>query len=155
MNRFSITYASFIFALALGLAPVPGASAADPFCARTLNDIKQAAQDPAMRLSFSNQGGAFSSGVCWWLSRFQRAALYLARFYPELPKPTADEARKLIRRLAQMNEVVEIPGYRNIFDFSCDFSTLIQRRLERWQILDGIFRFAWIEGIRGKSALPN
>ncbi len=53
-----------------------------------------------------------------------------------------------------MSAIVEVPGYANLRDFSRDFQGLIQERLERWQVLDGLLGFAWVDGAMGDTELP-
>jgi len=102
-------------------------------------------------LSFANQGGIFGGGVCWWHSRFTRNAAYLARFRPELPQPTEEEARVIIKAIRKGKSLIEIPGFRNLTEFSWRWDQLILRELEAWQRNDGIVRQQWIRGLSGSS----
>ena len=111
------------------------------------------AENSDNRLAFVNQGGIFNGGVCWWHSLFQRAALYNVVFRPELAKPTAAQAKKLIHSIASGKKVVEIPGYRNLREFSSAWQKLIQDKLEEWQLVDGILKFAWIKGLSGSPSI--
>lgn len=142
-----------------GVAQVGTALADDDkgsFCdERSSARIMEIASDQSMRLSFENDGGLGGGGVCWWHSRFQRAMWYLARFQPELPKPSEDQRRKIVRRLASRRFVVEIPGYRNGFEFSKDNQELIQRELNHWQLRDAFINQAYIRGLSGRSAYRN
>lgn len=121
------------------------------YCGRTRGSFLALALDPSQRLSFANHGGISNGGVCWWHSRFQRASLYLTVYRPELPKPTRAEARVLIHAIRKMRQVVVIPGYRDLSEFSKDFQFDIQSQLERWQLFDGIVGFRWIDGLMGAS----
>ena len=85
------------------------------------------------RLAFTNQGGLFGMGVCWWHSALTRAAAYLALFDPTQARPTTNEARQIIQRLASLREIVVIPGYSNLYDFSQDFRRILVEELESWQ----------------------
>lgn len=146
---------SLRFGLWLGLvvyAFAPPAFGSD-ICSRTPAEFQRMIFDPNNRLAFANDGGLLDGGVCWWHSRFQRAANYLAVFRPDLPKPTEDEAFFLVFRLTQMNRVVEIPGYANLHEFSSDFERVIQERLEFWQAWDGFFNQAWIRGLSGGTRM--
>lgn len=100
-------------------------------------------------LAFKNRGGLLNKGVCWWHNLFQRSAIYLAVFKPEQPKPDVVLARKIIHALAAGRRVVEIPGYKNMSEFSKDWQKEIQRKLEAWQREDGFLKFAWIQGLSG------
>jgi hypothetical protein len=103
------------------------------------------------RLSFTNHGGLANGGVCWWHSRFTRKAAYLAIYRPELPKPSKEEAYDIVLAIRMGNKVVEVPGYRNLYEFSRDFKDIIQQRLERWQVGDGFMRQQWTVGLWGAS----
>lgn len=97
----------------------------------------------------SNEGGFLGIGVCWWHSRFQRAAWALSYYRPDLPKPDRKRAQEIIALIASMKSVVEIPGYRNFSEFSKEWPDLIQKKLESWQLKDGIFKFSWAGPIPG------
>lgn len=103
------------------------------------------------RLSFTNRGGLVNGGVCWWHSRFTRKAAYLAIFRPDLPKPTKDEAYDIVLAIRMGRKVVEVPGYRNLYEFSRAHRDVIQQRLERWQVGDGFMRQQWAVGLWGGS----
>lgn len=113
--------------------------------------IEKIASDPAMRMGFKNHGGFANGGVCWWHSRFQRAAWYLANFDDSLPAPNAAAARVLIRKIISRKEVVTIPGYRDLSTFTRDFKVEIQRQLDAWQIRDALINQAYIRGLSGQS----
>jgi hypothetical protein len=102
-------------------------------------------------LSFTNRGGLINGGVCWWHSRFQRNAMVLAKFRPELPAASTDEVKKLIKAIRKGKKVVEIPGYENISEFSYYHRSEIQDELEKWQKGDGFIRQQWIVGLAGSS----
>ncbi|OPL19193.1 MAG: hypothetical protein AVO35_12130 [Candidatus Aegiribacteria sp. MLS_C] len=104
-------------------------------------------------LGFRNHGGLLGKGVCWWYSRFTRNALYLARFYPDRPPPSRAEARRMISCIMGASAVTCIPGFSCLRDFSAEYHHEIQRVLERRQILEGVFLFAWIDGLAGASGL--
>ena len=100
--------------------------------------------------SFRNSGGIFSAGVCWWHSRFQRAALYLTTYRPDKPKCSEKEAKRIISNLVRGRKVSEINGFNNFYDFSKEFQGLIQKRLNIWQLIDGIFFWQWLNGLAGE-----
>ncbi len=105
-------------------------------------------------LIFLNSGGLLRKGVCWWHSRFTRNALYLAYFEPDAPPPDPGETLTIAYSIMRASRVVRIPGYRCLADFSRDHRAMIQKMLERWQLYDGIVRFAWVNGLTGASRLP-
>jgi hypothetical protein len=123
------------------------------FCADRKDDlfVKDLLMNPLNLMSFQNHGGLLNRGVCWWHSRFQRNALYLTIFKPQLPKPTEDEAHDLIKAIRSGKSIIAIPGYSYFSEFSKDYENLIQHELEKWQKADGILKFAWINGLSGKS----
>ncbi|MFG1481840.1 hypothetical protein ABMA79_02015 [Halobacteriovorax sp. HFRX-2_2] len=100
-------------------------------------------------MGFRNYGGLLNGGVCWWHSRFHRNALYLGVFRPEYSKPSEDEAKNIIKAIRRGRSVVEIPGYRNLREFSIDNDHLIQNELEAWQKTDGFINQQWVIGLLG------
>ena len=150
MGRKNSLRSAFLLFLTASAFIASSALAADALCNRSGADLLQQAIDPAQRLSFENHGGLFNGGVCWWHSRFQRNALYLAKFRPELPKLSREDNFALIQRLRHFN-VVEFPGYKNLQEFSKENEDLIQNELERWQLDDGTIGFGWIDGLEGES----
>lgn len=103
------------------------------------------------RLSFRNQGGLANGGVCWWHARFQRNATYLVQFAPSKPAPTDKEAKKIIDKIRKGRDVVEIPGYSNLYSFSLKYKEQILKELEAWQRTDGFINQAWLLGIKGRT----
>jgi len=110
--------------------------------------IQQRLLHPQNRLTFTNEGGLFNGGVCWWHSRFTRNAQYLAVYLPQKPKPNKDQANRIISQI-RAGKPVEIPGYSSLAGFSLDHQKLIQSQLETWQISNGGFGFAFIDGLSG------
>ena len=108
--------------------------------------------DQRNRLAQRNYGGLLGGGVCWWHSRLQRSATYLSVYRPDLPKATAKEADQIVQLLAANSRVVEIPGYENLYQFSREHWSIIQRKLERWQKVDGFLKWEWI---RNMSSMPS
>ena len=100
-------------------------------------------------ISFENKGGILNKGVCWWHSRFQRSSFYLSLCLPNETKEDEDSAKKKIRKLMKANEVVELHGFDSFFDFTKEYESEIQSRLNRTQIIEGIFMFGWINGLYG------
>jgi hypothetical protein len=47
--------------------------------------------------------------------------------------------------------VTAIPGYSNLREFSIDHRAEIQRTLEGRQLFEGLFLFAWVNGLTGSS----
>ncbi len=111
------------------------------------HSIQQILTDPRNQLHFYNQGGVLNGGVCWWHSRFIRAAAYLAIFDPAQAKPNLEEAKKIIHTIRQRKDIVVIPGYRNLYEFSIDWGNEILDKLEDWQKSDGLMKFSWFKGL--------
>lgn len=129
----------------------------DQFCvdrgnARFAKDLTRSAGN---LMAFSNRGGIANGGVCWWHSRFQRNALYLTIYNPQKKRPTEDEAAKIIEKIRDGKDVVEIPGYRSFSDFTTYHQTQIQRELEKWQKSDGIVKFNWLIGLSGDNVVTS
>lgn len=121
--------------------------AADPaLFLKTLNQSEN-------RLSFTNHGGLFNGGVCWWHSRLTRAAQYLAVFDPSATPVTEDEAYDLVRRLRD-GRPVTINGYKNLYEFSLAHYRPIQQNLEEWQISNGGFGLGFLDGLMGSTSVP-
>lgn len=115
--------------------------------------MKQRFFDPNERLDFNNGPyGLGGGGVCWWHTRFQRNALYLTNFEPSKEKPSLDEAKKIIRRIRNGDDVVNIPGFANLKEFSAAYSNEIIKELEDWQLVDGFVKQKWMQGLSGKSS---
>jgi hypothetical protein len=125
------------------------------YCANVKNNdyFKMLIMDSRNRMAFTNRGGLANGGVCWWHSRYQRAAVYLTTYRPDLPKPTRKQAKKIVRQIRKRRSVVIIPGYNNFAEFSGAWRYLIQKSLERWQILDGFVFQSWIAGLTGRSSV--
>ncbi len=126
------------------------------------------------RLSFRNAGGLANGGVCWWHSRFTRNANMLAYFSPEKARPqdiyinkrvrrsngkgtrlvqipAPGSIQDIIRKIKNGDEVVEIPGFSNLHEFSSYYQNEIQSLLENWQLEDGLIKQKWIVGLMGKN----
>lgn len=115
--------------------------------------IQNILKDPKNQLHFMNQGGIFEGGVCWWHSRFTRAAAYLAIFDPAQPKPNREEAKNIILTIRKRKDIVVIPGYRNLIEFSYDWGDEILDKLEDWQKSDSLTRFSWFNGMTKEKDL--
>jgi hypothetical protein len=127
----------------------------EDFCGR-FNDpqtIKSFSNDANNLLNFKNHGGLFNGGVCWWHSKFQRNLFYLSIFNPYSPSPAPTEIKKLIHKIRQGNQIVVIPGFFNVHDFSEQNRSAIQAELEAWQLFDGIVLSLWIDGLRGNTKI--
>lgn len=127
------------------------------FCSKrnSSNKIQNQVASSDNFLSFRNQGGLVNGGVCWWHSRFQRNAMVIARFRPELPHPSERELKKIIKAIRKGKKVVEIGGYESISQFSYDNADLIQAELEKWQKGDGFLRQQWAVGLWGSSEISS
>lgn len=122
------------------------------FCQQTSH--LEALSDESNHLFFKNSGGLLNSGVCWWHSRFTRNALYLVQWRPDLAKPSIKQAKKIIRKIRRGLGVVVVPGFANLNSFSQAHESLIRSELENWQIMDGVFKNKWIDGLSGTPSMP-
>jgi len=93
-------------------------------------------------LLLRNTSGWLNTGLCWWTSRLQRSALYLAYLSPNKPKPNKLQAKKIIRKLFHMRSLVEVPGYSNFYDFFIDYNELIENQLSAKQIEESYTYFS-------------
>ncbi|UXR65890.1 hypothetical protein EZJ49_06465 [Bdellovibrio bacteriovorus] len=119
------------------------------FCAMTTQDYRDLLMKKENHLAFVNEGGIGGQGVCWWHSMFTRNATYLAIYRPELPRPTRSEARQIIEDISANRGVVDIPGFRNLEEFSAAHRDQIQASLDAGQIVDGGILFGWVRGVTG------
>lgn len=127
----------------------------ESFCSDRKDEkfVKDLTMDSSNLMSFWNHGGLANSGVCWWHSRFQRNALYLTIYKPNLPRPSDSEARELVKQIRDAKDIVVIPGFKNFSEFTRVHEAQIQRELEKWQKGDGVIRFAWVKGLSGKPSV--
>ncbi len=126
--------------------PVRAASSQAAFCQRTQNwaQFQTYAHDPANLFAFGNPPGPWKTGLCWWHTRFQRLALYLTIYRPELPRPTHPaQVWRLLDTVAFARGVVEIPGYENFSEFSEAWEETITQYLSQWQSFEGLTRATW------------
>ncbi len=117
-------------------------------CERSHEQVIDMLKQEDHRLSFFNDGGLFNGGVCWWHSRLERAANYLAVFSPEKVKPSGERLKQILKDLSFLRPV-EIPGYKNLFEVSYHNKKIFQETLNQWQVRDGFINQAWIKGLSG------
>lgn len=97
-------------------------------------------------------------GLCWWHSRLQRKAAYLAVFRPDLPQPSLDDFRKIFHKLIFRFDVVEIPGFANLSEIKLrEHVKVIEDLLSNQQIIEGVVRQSWIRNKIGgyKNGVKN
>ena len=105
---------------------------------------------PTNNLVFANGGGLFGQGVCWWHSLFTRSAAYKTIYYPHAPKPDSEQVARIIYAIAYGKQIVAVPGYRNLLQFSWQHATEIQDYLNQMQ-WTATLNFDWINGLQGSS----
>lgn len=88
---------------------------------------------PIMQMGVPNAGGRWGTGLCWWHTRFHRAAVYLMDFAPKRPKPTAKEARVLLARISEFKPAT-VPGYGSLAEFTQDFKKELYSVLSDWEL---------------------
>lgn len=128
----------------------------EEFCRNRLSnfdDVQKLIQRSSNQLSRTNAGGLLGQGVCWWHSRFTRNAAYIAQFRPDLPRLTEMEEIKILAKIRRGTEIVIVPGYKNLREFSLANAENIQNQLNYWQKKDGIIKQKWLNGIKGESHL--
>ncbi|MBL7665909.1 MAG: hypothetical protein JNM93_12310 [Bacteriovoracaceae bacterium] len=116
-------------------------------------------------MGFENAGGLFGlpTGVCWWHSEFMRNATYLTYYRNECPRwdETTRDGRKKIRQalndLIFNREVVVIPGYDNLLQFTSDpyVQAKLQKKLQQWMGRDSFLYFQWVNGLEGVAYRPG
>jgi hypothetical protein len=126
--------------------PNPFASA--EICQMKAEDFLAKAEHPSNLTSNFNDDGPLGTGLCWWHTKMQRAALYLAVFDgPDQPLPTREEALQIFAKLRDLKEVVSIPGFKNWFDFTQAFHDEFYQILGQWEIQDSMQLQFW-KGVR-------
>jgi hypothetical protein len=145
---------NFIFFLVGNVFIFSLAEASTSICSETHSSIISKLKRYENRLAFANDGGMLSSGVCWWHSRFERAAAYLAVYQPLLSKPKPRVLKNILEDITHMRPVV-IPGYRNLEDLSSSSENeeMIQKVLNAWQARDAFINQAWIRGLSGRPRM--
>ena len=136
-------------------AQVTPSQSQDQFCADRADKkfVKSLTTDSSNLMTFMNVGGLGGGGVCWWHSRFQRNALYLTIYKPGEDYPSVEEARNIIDKIRAGKEIITIPGFKNFSEFSAAYEQYIQLELEKWQKKDGIVKFNWVMGLKGKKSV--
>lgn len=132
----------------------PSTSEAE-FCAdREDKDYPRAlATYPNNLMGFNNHGGIANGGVCWWHARFQRNSLYLVYYQPNEKKDSHEVVLGKIKKIREAKEVVVINGFDDFYHFTSVYDQEIQRELEKWQKSDGIIKFKWVTGLKGKPVV--
>lgn len=151
-----IMAASLTLGLSLSAqAQVTPSQSQDQFCADRADTkfVKTLTTDSSNLMTFRNHGGLGNGGVCWWHSRFQRNALYLTIYKPGEDYPSLEEAAIIVDKIRAGKEIITIRGFKNFSEFSAAHENLIQRELEKWQKKDGIVKFNWIMGLKGKKSV--
>lgn len=151
MKLFVISFFYIFSSVSLMAHPLPQDK--EVFCSRYSDTeaIKALSNDPENLINFKNDGGLFNGGVCWWHAKFQRHLFYLSIFKPYEPVPSPQKIMSIIHNIRLGREVVTIPGYFSVKDFTTQNQQSIQRELEAWQIFDGVILSQWIDGINGKT----
>lgn len=142
-------------ALACSFSAMAASTSMTQFCEdrASIKSVKELATSSENLMSFQNHGGIGNGGVCWWHSRMQRNALYLSIYQPDEVAPTVQQAKEIVEKLRDGKEIVVIPGFRNFEEFSISYMPTIQRELEKWQKGDGVLKFNWVIGLKGKSSV--
>lgn len=162
MKNLILTMALSLLTLTSGLT-----YANDQICSDV--DMQRKIQSHSYSMAFKNFGGLADGGVCWWHSRWHRNAVYLAYFSPDKPKPDFDtkserkshdaeglSIKEIIKTIKSGDRVVEIPGYRNLREFSAENAFEIQATLEAWQREDGFLNQKWVLGLfRPRTVKPE
>lgn len=125
-------------------APSPQADV----CKLTSEDFMKRARQPENLTKLANPEGFLRTAVCWWHSRMQRSAIYLAVFdKPQGPKPGTLEALQIFRKIYYRESVVHISGFKNWMEFTDYFQKSFEYALSEFE-LEGIERLEFKNGIR-------
>jgi len=143
-----------------GKAPVlryddPNPFASSDICQMKAEDFLAKASHPLNLTPNYNAPGPLGTGMCWWHSKMQRAAVYLAVFdRPDSAKPTTAEALHIFAKLRDLKEVVSVPGFTNWFDFSKAYKTEFYQILGHWEVRDTL-QLQFLKGIRSTETSPE
>lgn len=99
-------------------------------------------------IAFENQPGRFNTGLCWWTSRLQRNSLYIAYFSPEKEKPTFNQAKKIIKDIIKLDGFVEIPGFKNFYNFTKNNKEAVISALSDIEAKETLL-LGWVSGLKG------
>lgn len=116
-------------------------------------DFQDKLENDGNRLSFGNSGGPLGIGLCWWHSRFQRNANYLAEYVSGSTSREADQ--KAIKKIISGDEVVEVIGHRNLEALSRANRDAMIEALGSWQLTDSFVRQTWLRGAFNGSSHPS
>jgi len=109
-------------------------NSSEKYCSQRPIDFVRLIKNLQNRLFFSHGKGHFGVGTCWWHSRFQRNATYLTIFRPDLKIPTTKKIMAIIKSIMEGNQVVQIPGLKNLRQFSKAYEWFIQEIITEKQI---------------------
>ena len=104
------------------------------------------------RIAFQNPYGYFSTGLCWWHSHLQRAAVYLAYYDAAAAKPTSAQAYQILSDIYFGHRVTRIPGYDSFYSFTLDNQKTATDFLSDVEILETAGG-DWVHGVVGASAV--
>jgi hypothetical protein len=140
-------------------ASLPLPTSREELCERRPKDFRRVACNPGTKLALMNDGGLLGAGtgVCWWNSRFHRNAIYLTSYRPECPALSATDpegakrTRRLIERIIRADQLVEIPGYKNLWEWTQapGVARLLQKELQQWMAKDTFLKQQWVNGVDG------
>ena len=106
-----------------------------PVCSRSHEYALKLLNTRGMSMGIANPNGSFGTGLCWWQSRFHRAALYLMTFNAEAPKPSSSEARAIMNQVAHFKPVT-VPGFADLLSFTQSFPKELESVLSNWELRD-------------------
>lgn len=133
--------------------PNPLASA--DICKMRAEDFLAKAAHPSNLTANFNTSGPLGTGLCWWHSKMQRSAIYLAVFdQPQMPKPTRAEALHILAKLRDLSEVVSIPGFSSWFDFTSAYREEFYQILAHWEVRDTV-QLEFLKGLRIPRTSPE
>jgi hypothetical protein len=150
----------FFIAIACILSSISQAVAQEHFC-QTRTSKTESFSVLENTLALDNEGGLFglNTGVCWWNSWFLLRANYLMKFAPECPGPDIKTKngrkfyRKLYLKLLTQNEVLILPGYKNLRELTSDpyQKDVLQKALQSKMAQDSFIRLKFIEAFEGRG----
>ena len=129
--------------------------AAKSVCEMNPEDFQAKAGHSGNLTQPQNEPGPLNTGMCWWHSKLQRAAIYLAVFdRPQDPRPTSEEAKQIFKDLSQLKTVVSIPGFTDWFHFTTAFRSEFYEVLGDWEIHETL-RLEFVKGLRALKPMDS
>lgn len=141
------------------LKDIKAPTSKEELCKLKGRDIQALFCQTENRLGFDNQGGlfGFNTGLCWWISKFHRNAIYKTYYKENEPKPSPKEVKEIFNAIVRNKGPVKIPGYKNLNEFTSDpyVKFLLIKKMQHYMEYETFLKFEWIKGLKGSKGKIN